>query len=375
MKTFPRLSSWHVLGVLIAMVALSAFIVGCSNTDDNPTAPANPPSQTVLFSKSHPQIQAVMAIQNRHSKRLMAEPEIVGMGTTVGDEGIPSILVLLKSERGRSSVPKSLDGTPVTVMVTGPIKAIKGKPPKPDGGDPKDRQTRPIQLGVSGGNAYDLANGYCCSGTLGALVSKGGNLYILSNSHVLCGDIASSPGDSDKASIGDPINQPGLIDVQCQDIEDDYVATLSKLSSLTGSTNVDASFAAIISGRVRTDGSILEIGTVSSTTMAASVNLRVKKSGRTSGVTRGKVTAINADVTVGYEDECNGEYFTVEYSGQIFIGGGGFSQGGDSGSLVVENVRNNPRPVGLLFAGGGGITVANPIDDVLSYLGASMVGN
>jgi len=37
----------------------------------------------------------------------------------------------------------------------------------------------PIQLGTSGGNSIDLANGFCCSGTLGSLVKIGSTEYIL----------------------------------------------------------------------------------------------------------------------------------------------------------------------------------------------------
>ena len=52
-----------------------------------------------------------------------------------------------------------------------------------------------------------------------------------------------------------------------------------------------------------------------------------------------------------------------------------FLKSGDSGSLMVEDVTNNPRAVGLLFAGSSSYAIANPIDDVLSFLNASMVGN
>jgi hypothetical protein len=52
-----------------------------------------------------------------------------------------------------------------------------------------------------------------------------------------------------------------------------------------------------------------------------------------------------------------------------------FLASGDSGSLMVEDVNSNPRAVGLLFAGSSTLAVANPIDDVLSFFGATMVGN
>jgi hypothetical protein len=364
-----KLSAHPTLYVLAAVVVVAFLVFGCSDTGQNPTSPAG---QETVLSAADPHIQNVMAAQMRHTSKFMEDPEVVGTATGLDDSGEPAILVLLASERGGKAIGRSVDGIPVVKLVTGPIKAYG----KPSGVNHKTRQTRPIELGVSGGNAYDLANGYCCSGTLGALVASGGTQYILSNSHVLCNDIASSAGDPDVAQIGDPINQPGLIDVSCQDIPNDYVANLSTLTSLLGGTNVDAAIAEVIDGKVRTDGSILEIGTISSTTVAASINQKVKKSGRTTGLTRSKVSGLNATVNVGYEDECNGEPFTVLYTGQILITNRGnrFLNSGDSGSLMVEDVSDNPRAVGLLYAGGGGIAVANPIGDVLGYLGVSMVG-
>jgi hypothetical protein len=66
-------------------------------------------------------------------------------------------------------------------------------------------------------------------------------------------------------------------------------------------------------------------------------------------------------------------YAPVPAPVQIVIGGGGFSSGGDSGSLiVVERGGDALRPVALLFAGGGGVTIANPIGEVLSAFGVSI---
>jgi hypothetical protein len=38
-------------------------------------------------------------------------------------------------------------------------------------------------------------------------------------------------------------------------------------------------------------------------------------------------------------------------------------------------VSTNPRPIGLLIAGNSTAAFANPIAPVLSFLGATMVGN
>src|SRR5215470_14630895 len=88
---------------------------------------------------------------------------------------------------------------------------------------PNDNHTAesaPIKLGSSGGNATDFVDSggtrTCCSGTLGALVTRGGSLFILSNNHVL--------NKSDAGAPGDKIQQPGLVDNQC-DVSGAPIAT------------------------------------------------------------------------------------------------------------------------------------------------------
>ena len=254
--------------------------------------------------------------------------------------------------------------------------AQKGGPKKPGAGiDTQGRQARPIQLGTSGGNALDISNGFCCSGTLGSLVSKHGALYILSNTHVFAGD--SVPGGNGiESSAGDPVDQPGLVDVNCSPRPADYVAQVSDWAAL-GSGNIDAAVAQIDSGDVDPSGAILGIGTISQLPASASVGQGVKKTGRTTGLSRSTVSGLNATVTVGYSTECAGSDFTVTYANQILISNRGsrFLAGGDSGSLMVEDVATNPRPVGLLYAGSSSIAVANPIQDVLKGLGITMVGS
>jgi hypothetical protein len=247
--------------------------------------------------------------------------------------------------------------------------------PSKGGADHKARQARPIQLGVSGGNAGDLANGYCCSGTLGALVEQNGKQFILSNTHVFAGDWVLG-GNGKVAAAGDDINQSGLIDVGCQVIAGDMVADLSDWAPINSIDNVDAAIAAVRAGQVRTSGEILEIGTLANTTAQAFVGQAVKKSGRTTGLTRSSVSSLNATLTVGYSDECAGGSYSKTFTGQVIISNRGsrFLAGGDSGSLLVEDVATNPRAVGLLYAGSSTVAIANPINHVLTYFGATMVG-
>ena len=108
------------------------------------------------------------------------------------------------------------------------------------------------------------------------------------------------------------------------------------------------------------------------------------KSGRTTGLTRSKITGLNATVSVAYDNECaGGAAFTKTFTGQIVISNSrsSFLNSGDSGSLMVEDVTTAPRAVGLLYAGSSTSAIANPIGEVLQFLGsklggpATMVGN
>jgi hypothetical protein len=85
------------------------------------------------------------------------------------------------------------------------------------------------------------------------------------------------------------------------------------------------------------------------------------------------VTGINVTVpNVAYEKVCGGgQSFTASYSSQVMVGGGDFSAGGDSGSLIVS--QSTAQPVALLYAGSDTDTVGNPISEVLNFF--STAGN
>ncbi|MGH9571679.1 MAG: hypothetical protein ACRD4F_18710, partial [Candidatus Angelobacter sp.] len=67
-------------------------------------------------------------------------------------------------------------------------------------------QSGAIKFGTSGGDVLNESSTACCIGTLGSLLDRGGNKFILSNNHVL--------GKSDAGTIGatDIIDQPGPSD-------------------------------------------------------------------------------------------------------------------------------------------------------------------
>jgi hypothetical protein len=360
-----------LLGV---MFAFGLLLWGCGKM--SPTAPGQSSGSSSLATPQidASQLRAVMAVQDRHTRNLMQVADVVAVGTGLDENGSPAIHVYTESKLAPGRLPSRVEGVRVIEFVSGKIVAMKG-----GSSAHRVKQTPPISLGCSGGPTQDLANGYCCGGTLGALVAKGGSQYILSNSHVFAGDVVNG-GNGRTSQVGDDVTQPGLIDINCSAGNGQVVADVSTLSSTyppNGSSNVDCSIAQVRSGMVRTDGTILGIGTISSSTVGASVGQAVKKAGRTTGLTRSTVSTVNVTVSVGYSTECAGSSYTKQYTGQIFISNNGskFLNSGDSGSLMVEDVTSNARAVGLLFAGSSTIAVANPIGQVLSHLGATMVGN
>lgn len=108
--------------------------------------------------------------------------------------------------------------------------------------------------------------------------------------------------------------------------------------------------------------SIYGLGKPTSRVVSPQVGMTVKKSGRTTGITTGRIVGVNASSRVQYDEG------VALFRRQIVIqaNSGQFSAGGDSGSHIVDQNLNH---VGLLFAGGGGQTIANEIGLVLEGLG------
>ena len=227
-----------------------------------------------------------------------------------------------------------------------------------DGG--ANHQVRNQHFGTSGGNVNDHSNAFCCSGTLGSMVTDGINQYVLSNNHVLA--------RSDQAVVGEDISQPGLIDNGCR--VPPIVADFTGAAAL--GSNVDAAVAQLRVGQMDVTGFIEDVGVPSGTIQNASVGLAVAKSGRTTGFTTGTVSSVNTSVNVQYQKGCNsGKKFTVSYTNQVVINSSTFSAGGDSGSLIVTNNASH-NPVALLYAGSSTSTIGNPIGEVLTKLSAAL---
>lgn len=325
--------------------------------------------------------EGVRAARSAHEDELLGRANVVGVA--VGrkvvqgretDETCIVVYVDHKEPEGalsrRDRVPRALDGIRTDVVATGPLRALSLVETLSAS---HTRRLRPAPGGVS------VAHEDVTAGTLGVLAHRtSGEAVILSNNHVLA--------NSNAARKGDPILQPGPYDGGGPQ---DAIATLEDFVPIAFSEReldglgrlLERTLGALLapaglglrrlpSGKTNlVDGAIarpiapdlvapdiLEIGPVSGSA-SATLGTFVKKSGRTTGLTKGKVTGLDATVEVDYGGK------TAVFRGQIVSDI--LSRGGDSGSLIVDAAN---QAVGLLFAGGTTTTILNPIDAVLAAL-------
>lgn len=349
--------------------------------------------------------QAQTASQNEllRAKNVVgvAVGEKVSRGRNTGQE---AVVVLVQRKLPIAALtqsdllPNEIQGVPVDVVEIGYPRAYVDPLPPPT--NPYDK----IMGGVSIGH-YKVT-----AGTLGAVVidNETNQPVVLSNNHVIA--------NSNDANIGDHIIHPAAYD---GGTDADRVATLLRfqeifyeggeapvepppkpsygwaeivrdggnfLLSLGGvkkrrlvlaSTSQNAPVTSQNASENRIDAAIglpidsgrfvrenRYIGQIDGT-IEGYIGQQVRKAGRTTDYTEGTVTLLNATVSVGY-----GAERVAKFTGQLIISGNentpDFSRGGDSGSVIVE--RDSQKAVGLLFAGSEMVTIANPINEVLSGL-------
>lgn len=358
--------SRFALVTLAGIAACGIVWLGCSQEPS--TAPDFEPavfSSAATLPVQAAEIAKVMAVQNKNSASLEGIDGV--FGTAVGRDASGKIVILALTDRADNSlIPAKLEGVPVRRMVTDrPELFAKGGNGGGKGGggggvNLKDRATRPVQMGYSLGNYME-----CASGTLGAVVYKGGNPYILSNNHVLARENAGSPGEL--------IGQPGLYDnkPQCSGFYADTVGHLTQFVTVQTGANanntVDCAIAATTFDFVECTTPNSFYGQPNTQTVEASLDLPIQKVGRTSALTTGTIIGLNATVTLTYAGA------TTRFVDQVLTTSG-FSKAGDSGSLIVTNDAN-ANPVALLFAGNRqGYTWGNRIQNVLQALNVTICG-
>lgn len=330
---------------------------------------------TAPLNAQHPHMAAAIAVQERYTKQLMANPAVVGTSVGLNDDGQVAVLVLTKTDS--TSLPLTLEQIPVVVWKTGEIFA-RNRPDqdaatsqdrakaeaKASGGKPgssvplqQSKFNHPVPIGVSTSLPTIYTSPYITAGTLGCRVTNGSAIFALSNNHVFANESTAPKGAQ--------ILQPGTLDSSSGAVYGS-LDSWSKIYFDSTENVVDAAIALSDVGSLGNATPTGGYGTPSSSVAPPTLNTGVTKYGRTTGQTTATVSGINSTVTVGYD---GGNALFVR---QLMISSRTFSAAGDSGSLIVTSVNQNP--VGLLFAGSRTTTFANPIQDVLNTFGVTIDG-
>jgi len=226
------LRSTAVAALALLVLGLGVLLASCGKNSSLVTSPTPSAPEVAMGLRVSPgELQVAMRVQEENTADLLRTAGVVGTAITADVDGQPAIMILTESAMG-GRLPALIGKYHVVEEVTGKIHALKG-----GGGGTSHTtlQTPPIQLGTSGGNVNDIANGFCCSGTLGSLVHIGVTQYILSNSHVFVGDVVAG-GNGRVSQIGDNINQPGLVDNNCSAANTNIVANVSSAALRTAAT-------------------------------------------------------------------------------------------------------------------------------------------
>jgi hypothetical protein len=348
MRNSFRRNSKYTFGLLALIVGISlACLVGQigilkpAGVEAKIAQEAVVEDQQNALDQANPIIKAALAIQERHTPRLLANRKVVGTAVGFNSAGRLGILVLARDIVEAREVPESLEGLPVLIRITGEIFALACPPVKTDPKNPTATFPLPVPIGVSTGNATATD---CATGTIAArVIDSNKKVYALSNNHVYALQNA--------AHIGDKVLQPGLYDAGCtRGTQGNLIGTLSAFVPISATSNntVDAAIA-----------------------LSSTAQLCNYTPFNGYGRTKGTVTGLNATVSVTYG------VGTAIFVNQIVVfSSRPFIKAGDSGSLLVTN-DSYCYSVGLLFAGNGSGTyaIANPIGPVLSSLGNSLGGN
>jgi hypothetical protein len=334
--------------------------------------------------------QVARAFALRRVQRHHPDPgvNLVGVGigekvTAGGRTGLLCVKVLVarKFPKGRiersDRIPAFIDGIPTDIEAVGY--------PRKFALDNQQRH-RPVSGGVSGSPSLEDA-GVRYAGTLGVVLAAsmgGGALsptarksegqnpegrnreglplqgrnagsrdsdprFVLSNNHVLA--------DENRLAVGAVIVQPATLDGGSKA---DRVGTLADFVPIkfdNARNWMDAAVARFNPG-VGVSDSILGIGPLTGAG-DPSLNLLVRKAGRTTGLTEGVVRIVRFDV---FDVQYDQGMVRVDDVMVIENTAGPFSRPGDSGSAIVDM---QGRLIGLLFAGSDEVTFAIPIRRIL----------
>lgn len=282
--------------------------------------------------------EEVKKIKEKYERQLLDVKGVVG----VGFNGSVVVYVEKLTPQVASFIPRTLDGISVHIIETGKVKLLSF-PIVEASYQSRAERVRPLIGGISVGHPEATAGTLSCG-----VRDKASSMMLgLSNNHV----IALDWGEINVGTKGDSVLQPGVYD---GGTVDDKVGELERWQrvELDESNIIDA--ALFSNGEI---DSVLDTGKPSNA-IEPKVGMTVKKSGRTSGLTFGKIIDVNATLIVEGWGNCL-------FKDQVVVSPH-FSLPGDSGSWVGDE---NDRTVGLVFAGSTEVTIINKATNIESILG------
>lgn len=344
---------------------------------------------------------ALADVQAEYEEELLGRDNVVGLAlgtkwTKGRDTGKKAVTVLVDTKLDDEllphgqRVPKELRGTPtdvqeVGVIFAGPAAGTLEAPPAfelampeaatnghaaveaPEAIRPAAEEIAPLALSgvvrpLIGG--FSIGHYQITAGTIATACYDWSEMpdipsryFVLSNNHVLA--------NSNAASLGDPIRQPGPYDGGTAAYTVGKLARFVPIKWKTATSTplnyVDAAVAEVDFRLLSRE--VYWIGYVKKLYMAPTVGTIVQKTGRTTYYTTGRVTNINATVDVNY-----GGGKVARFARQILAqtrDGHAMGGPGDSGSLVTNL---DEEGVGLLFAGSSAVTVCNHLHYVQALL-------
>jgi len=158
-----------------------------------------------------------LSAKKKYEKQLLDIPGVSGVGVN----GSVIVYVSKKTAKTMSFIPETLDGVHVRVIETGTLRPLTFPVVSAIYADRTARYRPTVPGGVSIGHPEITA------GTLTGRLLRKGEVYGLSNSHVLNGQWGTNPG----GDVGDPILQPGCYSADTRVMTEDglkHFYTLSK---------------------------------------------------------------------------------------------------------------------------------------------------
>ncbi len=310
------------------------------------------------------EVERLAEIQGRYEERIMELPGVLGIGVGLDREKRQlAFLVVVETTAPMPDLPQEIEGVPVMVERHDRDVPLHGAP-----ACVQPCHANQLPLPVEMGNSAFTTN-VCSACTLGFVacdVESRQRVYV-TNAH--CS--TDSKGCVAAAPIGTSTAHVGRLDANNCGIASIVGQTSGQVGPICapGVRNVlDA--AKVDSASNQTQFSIRDIGVPRGTPGTVLVGDTVQKSGRTTGLTRGTVAAVNFIDLVGPYDCCGNATFVNQIRVNA-LGAGPFIRGGDSGSALLNM---DGEIVGLLFSGpaDGSAGNANPIGAVLAGLGISL---